>query len=343
MPTILYIDDERQNLIAFKASFRRTYEVLTAQSGEEAIALLDTHPEVEVIISDQRMPSMTGVEFFERILPRHPEPVRMVLTGYSDVQAIIEAINKGQVYYYITKPWNHKELKLIIDKGLEAYALRQENRHLTAEKQRLELRAAQQERQNILSRFETLKNQVNPHFLFNCLNALSSLIHEDTDLADRFIAKLTRVYRYVLELKDEERVTLDEELHFIRSYLFLQQIRFGNRLQWYLQVQEGELNRYIPPLTLQLLVENAIKHNIVSQAQPLTIELYSDGPDWFVVKNTYQPRDGKSDSTRIGLRNLEARYGFLCDRKPAFFIDNDHYIARVPLLDGPAGPMFDQP
>lgn len=334
-PTILYIDDERQNLVAFKASFRRYYEVLTAQSGEEAMEVLDGPEEVQVIISDQRMPHMTGVEFFERILTRYPDPVRMVLTGYSDVQAIIQAINKGQVYYYITKPWNHKELKLIIDKGLEAYQLRRENRNLLAEKQLLELRAAQQERQNILSRFETLKNQVNPHFLFNCLNALSSLVHEDADLAEQFIGKLTKVYRYVLELKEEAVVTLEEELNFIRSYFFLHQIRFGNRLQWYLQVQESELDRYIPPLTLQLLVENAIKHNIVSQAQPLMVELYTEGPEWFVVKNTYQPRQGRSDSTRIGLKNLEARYAFLNDRQPAFFVDNDHYIAKVPLLSGP--------
>ncbi|WP_143310627.1 response regulator [Chitinophaga vietnamensis] len=128
---ILYIDDEIHNLNAFKASFRRLYNVFTATSAEEAEKLLEDH-EFHIIISDQRMPRMTGIEFFESILERYPEPIRMLLTGYADINAVVDAINKGQVYKYFSKPWNEEELKHNIDKAFEVYSLRKENKELTA-------------------------------------------------------------------------------------------------------------------------------------------------------------------------------------------------------------------
>ncbi|HVI46275.1 MAG TPA: response regulator [Chitinophaga sp.] len=128
---ILYIDDEIHNLNAFKASFRRQYTVFTATSAEEAEKLLAQH-EFHIIISDQRMPKMTGIEFFESILERYPEPIRMLLTGYADINAVVDAINKGQVYKYFSKPWNDEELKHNIEKAYEVYSLRKENKELTA-------------------------------------------------------------------------------------------------------------------------------------------------------------------------------------------------------------------
>jgi len=330
-PVLLYVDDEPQNLTAFKASFRREYQVLTAQSGQEAIDTLRGQA-VQLIIADQRMPGMTGVELFEKILPEFPDPVRMVLTGYSDVQAIIDAINKGQIYYYFTKPWKHEELKLIIDKALESYRLKNENQSLQAEKQELVLKAEREQRARLLAQFETLKNQVNPHFLFNSLNVLLDLVHEDPDLAEDFIVKLTRVYRYVLELKDQDIVSLGEELTFITNYVFLHQIRFGNSLQLYSQVPEQWHHYTLPPLTLQLLVENAIKHNVISREQPLQVQLLiEDG--YFVVRNTYQLRQDKPDSTGIGLENLRQRYAHLGGQTPEFGVQEGHYVARVPLMN----------
>lgn len=128
---ILYIDDEVHNLNAFKASFRRLYTVFTATSAEEAEDIL-AKQDIQLIISDQRMPKMTGIEFFESILDRYPEPIRMLLTGYADINAVIDAINKGQVYKYFSKPWNDDELRQNIDKAYEVYALRKENKELTA-------------------------------------------------------------------------------------------------------------------------------------------------------------------------------------------------------------------
>ncbi len=127
---VLYVDDEEFNLTAFRATYRRTYNVHTALSASEGEAILTEHP-IEVIITDQRMPGVTGVEFLERILARYPDPIRMVLTGFADVEYIIRAINKDEVYRYITKPWDEDDLKMVIDSAIETYRLRIENKRLT--------------------------------------------------------------------------------------------------------------------------------------------------------------------------------------------------------------------
>lgn len=126
---VLYVDDESVNLTAFKASFRRDFEVFVALSGPEALEIL-AKQDMEVIITDQRMPEMSGVEFLEKVIPLHPEPIRILLTGYTDIQAVIDAINKGQVYHYITKPWDESQLRNIIHKAYEVFALRRENKEL---------------------------------------------------------------------------------------------------------------------------------------------------------------------------------------------------------------------
>lgn len=116
---IIYVDDEENNLISFKATFRLKYDILTAISAADAIKLLDQHPDIAVIITDQRMPNMTGVEFLQSIIEKHPLPMRILLTGYTDINALIEAVNHGKIHYYLSKPWSEEEL----DKSIqEAYA-----------------------------------------------------------------------------------------------------------------------------------------------------------------------------------------------------------------------------
>jgi response regulator RpfG family c-di-GMP phosphodiesterase len=126
---ILYVDDEVNNLHSFKAAFRRDFNVFTAESAAEGRKILDTEV-IEVIVTDQRMPGMTGVEFLESIIPVYPDPIRILLTGYTDIQAVIDAINKGQVYHYLTKPWEEQQLRNIINKAYEVYSLRAENKEL---------------------------------------------------------------------------------------------------------------------------------------------------------------------------------------------------------------------
>lgn len=127
--SVLYIDDEENNLNAFKANFRRDFKIYTAISAELGLELL-RRKTIHIILTDQRMPKMTGVEFLESIIKEFPDPIRILITGYTDVDGIIDAINKGQVYKYITKPWNSQELKVNLENAYEVYALREENKQL---------------------------------------------------------------------------------------------------------------------------------------------------------------------------------------------------------------------
>ena len=126
---ILYVDDEINNLTAFKANFRRHYEVHTAESATEAKKILETIT-FHVIVTDQRMPGITGVQFLEQIIPLYPDPVRILLTGFSDIEAVIDAINRGHVFRYCTKPWNEHELKMTIDNAIEIFSLKKQNKEL---------------------------------------------------------------------------------------------------------------------------------------------------------------------------------------------------------------------
>lgn len=147
---VLYIDDEPNNITSFRAAFRRTFNIYSAESAEEGRKILDLEP-IEVILSDQRMPKMTGIEFFQSILTTHPNPIRILITGYTDINAVIDAINIGQVYKYLTKPWIEHEVKNSILNAFEIFDLRRQNRELTEKlldaNQKLELLA----RQSLLS------------------------------------------------------------------------------------------------------------------------------------------------------------------------------------------------
>ena len=127
---ILYVDDEINNLVSFKATFRIKYNVFTAISGKEAIEILNNN-DIQIIVTDQRMPEMTGVEFLESILEEHPEPIRILLTGYADLNAVIDAVNKGKIYHYLSKPWNEKELDKTIQDGYDIYLKRKDEKDTT--------------------------------------------------------------------------------------------------------------------------------------------------------------------------------------------------------------------
>ncbi len=147
---ILYVDDEENNLISFKAVFRLKYKVYTAISAMEGIKILETKP-VEIIITDQRMPEMTGIEFLEKVLEVYPDPIRILLTGYADMNAVIDAVNKGKIFHYLSKPWNEEELDMTIKRAYEVYKAAKDIKNLNGE---LAISNNQMEfllRQNLLS------------------------------------------------------------------------------------------------------------------------------------------------------------------------------------------------
>lgn len=184
-------------------------------------------------------------------------------------------------------------------------------------------------RENVIAQYETLKNQVNPHFLFNSLNTISTLVSKNLDVAEKFIKQLSEVYRYVLEFKDKEVVDVKTELKFIDSYLYLQKIRFGDNLEIKNNIKTGDF--YVAPLTIQILVENAIKHNVISDDKPLTIELYNE-ESYIVIENTLQKKKILESKEKIGLNNVKSRYEVLSD-KPVIVEESDNkFIVKVPVI-----------
>ena len=314
---ILYVDDEKINLSSFYALLRREYQVFLSESGTEALQVLERE-KIDLIISDQRMPQMTGVELLEKVRAQYPEIIRMVLTGYSDMQAIVDAINKGNIYYYIAKPWKGEELKVILSNALEAYSLRQQNKEL--------------EKQNILAQFEILKNQINPHFLFNCMNVLSSLIKTNQDRAVLFTNQFAKLYRSILQLREHLIISLEEELEFVDAYVGLQQIRFKNKIQMNFDILPNHRTASLPPFSLQLLLENVFKHNIISTNAPMVIDVFSTKEEQICVKNKLQKRQEEADSTGIGLSNLKNRYALITTRQMEVNQNKDFFWVKLPLI-----------
>lgn len=181
-------------------------------------------------------------------------------------------------------------------------------------------------------KFEVLKSQINPHFMFNSLNVLSGLINKDVKKAQQFIDEFSHIYRYVLETIEQPVATVGKELDFTRSYLFLQQIRYGKDLSYTINISADLLEMLLPPLSLQVVLENATKHNIVNETKPLSIEIYNEGEN-LLIKNNIQPKISKGISTGLGLKNLVKRYSMISDKEPVFKVETSHYVAKLPLIN----------
>mgnify|MGYP006406965989 FL=1 len=177
--------------------------------------------------------------------------------------------------------------------------------------------------------YESLKNQVNPHFLFNSLNTLSSLISVNPEKAELFVQEFSKIYRYVLDVRDKSFVPLSHEIDFVNSYIYLQKIRFDDNLYFDNKIETDE-NYFIPPLILQNLVENCIKHNTINEKHPLNIEIKLDG-DKLKVINNLQERKEDNPSTKTGLYNIEQRFKLLNGEAPKFYKEKGQFIAEVKL------------
>jgi two-component system, LytTR family, sensor kinase len=191
---------------------------------------------------------------------------------------------------------------------------------------------------SLQARFQSLKDQVNPHFLFNNLNVLSTLVFKDQEMANEFIQQLSRVYRYVLQNQDKELIEVGEELAFIESYVYLLHTRFGENLTVCVDVPLPVRNYYTIPMAVQMLVENAIKHNVSSKSRPLKIDLFADEEGFLVVRNNLQRRTDLADplppehSTRIGLQNITKRYGFVSNKMVSVVADEKTFTVKLPLI-----------
>ncbi len=181
------------------------------------------------------------------------------------------------------------------------------------------------------ARFDALKNQLDPHFLFNSLNVLTSLIEEDPYQAQKFTTSLSKVYRYVLEQKNKDLVTVDEELNFARTYVRLLKMRFEDSIVFAIPDQASDPEAKIVPLSLQLLLENAVKHNVVTSSRPLHIKVFEKDGN-LVVENNLQEKQVVKKSSGVGLQNIKQRYGILTDRQVQIVKAKNDFSVALPML-----------
>lgn len=192
----------------------------------------------------------------------------------------------------------------------------------------------QLKRENLQTQLESLKSQVNPHFLFNSLNSLSSLISEDPEQAEKFLDELSKVYRYLLRNNEDDLTTLSDELQFIQSYYHLLKTRYGESLQVHTIIDEQYLEYQLPPLTLQMLVENAVKHNRMMKDLPLRIVLKNSG-DKLIVVNNLQRKVRQVSSNRVGLGNIAKKYKLLQQQDILVKVDDSEFAVEIPLIIPP--------
>ena len=177
--------------------------------------------------------------------------------------------------------------------------------------------------------YQSLKNQLNPHFLFNSFNTLTSLVYDDQSKAVDFIQRLSKIYRYVLEVQKEELIKVEDELRFLNNYIELLKVRFSENLNIKIHSIDGQ--KYLPPLSLQLLLENAIKHNIISAADPLFIEIY-EKDEMLVIKNNLQLKSSSENSTGIGLQNINERLQYFSSKQLKIKKTEEYFEVYLPLI-----------
>lgn len=204
--------------------------------------------------------------------------------------------------------------------------------HYRTQMETLQLETEQFKKQTAEAQFDALSKQLNPHFLFNSFNVLSNLVDQDQQTAQRFINQLSGVYRYLLKNQDNRLVKLEEEMNFLESYIYLMKIRFQDSLVIKNQIQKQDLNQYIAPSTLQLLIENAIKHNEVSKQAPLAIDIYRLN-DHLIVENSIRLKEQRVESSNVGLKNIKSRYAFLSDQNPLIINSNGKFTVKIPLIE----------
>ncbi|HMR85441.1 MAG TPA: histidine kinase [Niabella sp.] len=194
-----------------------------------------------------------------------------------------------------------------------------------------QLEAEQLKKEQLQTQFDLLKEQVNPHFLFNSLNSLSSLIATHPEKAEEFVEEMSRVYRYLLRSNEEQLTTLQKEIDFIESYNLLLKTRFGSGFQPVIQIEEKIRERLLPPMTLQLLIENAVKHNIVDPDTPLIVQLYTQD-EKLIVSNNLQKKNKSVVSNKIGLSNIISKYELLNYPEVEIKETDNEFIVILPLI-----------
>ncbi len=200
------------------------------------------------------------------------------------------------------------------------------------QKKELENTMNKLKKEAMTSKYKSLKNQISPHFLFNSLNTLTSLMYEDRDLASDFVSRLASCYRYILENREEDLVNLEKELSFLDSFIFMMNVRHQGALSITTHIAIDPKEYLIPTLSLQMLVENALKHNYFSKEKPLEINVFSIGQKSMVIQNNLHVRKQKEESTKLGLKNIKKRYSFYTNQNVIVEAENGYFKVNIPLI-----------
>lgn len=246
-----------------------------------------------------------------------------VMLGLALIQQyILSNINFGPVVLMIEM--RGILINLIFFMFLQLLQQNYENQYVSMELERIK-------NDNLGAQFELLKQQVNPHFLFNSLNTLKAMVESDDKQAVDFILKLSNFYRFTLESRKLDLIHVSEEMEILNAYLFLQKARFDSGFTFESELSSDTLQTLIPPFTLQLLVENCIKHNVVSLQRPLHIRVY-EKDNQIIVENPLQPKAGEINSTGVGLKNIDLRYSHLLDKHIDIVKDEKLFQIKLPLI-----------
>lgn len=204
--------------------------------------------------------------------------------------------------------------------------------YFMTEVKKTQIEAELLKKKTIEAQFEALRNQINPHFLFNSLNVLSSLVYKDADTSSEFISQLSKVYRYLLYHQEKKIVELRDEIDFLKSYIYLLTIRFKDNLNISIDIPSKFYGHYVAPASLQLLIENAIKHNVVSSKKPLHIRLFIVDNKFITVENNLQEKPVKEPSTSVGLQNISLRYQFISNKQLSVHKNEQTFSVSIPLI-----------
>lgn len=242
-------------------------------------------------------------------LPTIPKENYNIPATYISVVVIVFGINMGFFGEYFFRAWREK----------------------ITETERLAKQNALVQKEYAQMKFYNLQNQLNPHFLFNSITSLHTLIYENQALASQFLDNLAKVYRYVLQHKEKELVSLETELNFIEQYVFLLKTRFEESFCWEYQISKDAKQKRLPPVTLQILIENALKHNTMSPEKPLRIRLYEE-ENYLCIGNNLQRKNIVETSNKIGLENLKTLYSYLSPTSLQVVEEEGFFVVKIPLM-----------
>lgn len=203
---------------------------------------------------------------------------------------------------------------------------------LFEERERILLENERLLRENLQAKFETLRQQVNPHFLFNSLSTLKTMMNRNVEEAEEYLLRLSEVFRYSLQINNQEKVLLSEELTVLEAYFFMLKSRFGDNISFDIRIDERHKNLFVPPFTLQIVAENCIKHNIVSSEKPLWIKIDSKTDNRIKISNNLQPKISVEGSSKVGLANIEKRYKYLSGQHIEIEKNTETFDVVIPLI-----------